>query len=354
MVNITEITDDLNRLTLKQRPADYADRLQGQRSANLAKRLLELTKCNGYEIIQTNGQRVYAPPASRNIPVPPKGSEIFIGKLAKNLFEDELVPVFERIGPLYKLRLMLDFTEKTRGYAFATYFSQAHANAAVATLHNYEIRPGLHIAVYKSVDNCRLFLGQHPPEVTQLDVLQLVARYAQGVRSVVMYQQYDQPEMNRGFAFVEFDSHRAAAMARRQFAPENLIAWGRRLYVDWADPLPEVEPNVMAKVTVLYMRNLPLDYTPNEVRNLVCNLVGSQIVTRVHKIHNFAFVHFYDRAAAEFALSRLQSKYENYISLVSLSSAKRDKEKISRGCAIALAKSQINSRSSRHFSSVNF
>ncbi|CAH1966280.1 unnamed protein product [Acanthoscelides obtectus] len=121
-----------------------------------------------------------------------------------------------------------------------------------------------------------------------------------------MYHKYDQPELNRGFVFVEFQSHRAAAMARRQFAPENLICWGRKLYVDWADPLPEVDPEVLAKVTVLYLRHLPLDYTADEVYTMVCNIVGSQILKKVHKANNFAFVHFYERRDAEFALERLQ------------------------------------------------
>nr|CAH7725392.1 unnamed protein product [Callosobruchus chinensis] len=242
-----DIIEKTNSLTLNQPPLDDGDHLHG--SANLAETLLELTRSNGYEIIQTNGQRVYAPPASRNIPIPPKGCEIFIGKLAKNMFEEELVPVLEGIGPLYKLRLMLDFNEMTRGYAFATYFSQADANMAVTTLNNFEIRPGFRITVHKSVDNCRLFVGNIPQEVSQQDVLELVARNAEGVRKVLLPPKQDQPEMNRGFAFVEFESHRAAAMARRQFNPENLIGWGKRLFVDWADPLPEVEPAVMAKVS---------------------------------------------------------------------------------------------------------
>nr|CAH7725393.1 unnamed protein product [Callosobruchus chinensis] len=111
--------------------------------------------------------------------------------------------------------------------------------------------------------------------------------------------------MNRGFAFVEFESHRAAAMARRQFNPENLIGWGKRLFVDWADPLPEVEPAVMAKVTALYINNLPLKYTCNDVHSLVCSMVGD-IVTKVYKNNNFAFVHFLNRPTAEFAIGRIK------------------------------------------------
>ena len=33
---------------------------------------------------------------------------MFIGKLPSDMFEDELVPALERVGPLYELRIMID------------------------------------------------------------------------------------------------------------------------------------------------------------------------------------------------------------------------------------------------------
>ncbi|KAJ8945018.1 hypothetical protein NQ318_016264 [Aromia moschata] len=213
-----------------------------RKQADFTKKLLALTEKNGYQIIQTNGQRF-----RKKIQPPPKGCEVFIGKLHKNLYEDELIPVFESIGPLYKFRLMLDFTERTRGYAFATYFNKEDAEKAIAKLNKYEIRPRLHIGVYKSVDNCRLFLGNLPPNKTRVEVKELLSQYVSGIVDIIMYPDYNNRELNRGFVFVEFEDHRMAAMARRQFAPENLLAWGQPLYVDWADPLPEVDSSVMAK-----------------------------------------------------------------------------------------------------------
>jgi len=35
--------------------------------------------------------------------------------------EDEIIPIFEKIGKLYLFRLMMDFSGTNRGYAFATY-----------------------------------------------------------------------------------------------------------------------------------------------------------------------------------------------------------------------------------------
>lgn len=61
---------------------------------------------------QENGQRRYGgPPPDWNGPPPERGSEIFVGKLPRDLFEDELVPLCEKVTeerlPLCSSRLFL-------------------------------------------------------------------------------------------------------------------------------------------------------------------------------------------------------------------------------------------------------
>ena len=46
---------------------------------------------------QFNGQRKFWNP-KWDKPVPPRGCEVFVGKIPRNLFEDELVPVFEKVS----------------------------------------------------------------------------------------------------------------------------------------------------------------------------------------------------------------------------------------------------------------
>lgn len=70
------------------------------------------------------------------------GSEVFVGKLPRNCYEPELVPVFEKAGKIYELRLMMDFSGTNRGYCFVHYFEPEEADRAVRELNNYEIRRG--------------------------------------------------------------------------------------------------------------------------------------------------------------------------------------------------------------------
>ena len=47
---------------------------------------------------------------------------------------------------------------------------------------------------------------------------------------------------------MEYDSHRAAAMARRKLMNGRVFLWGHQLAVDWAEPELEVDEEIMAQV----------------------------------------------------------------------------------------------------------
>lgn len=57
-------------------------------------------------------------------PPPPKGCEVFVGNVPRDVFEDEVVPIFETAGKIYELRMMLDFSGTNRGYFFVRYSSR--------------------------------------------------------------------------------------------------------------------------------------------------------------------------------------------------------------------------------------
>lgn len=215
----------------------------------LTERFREFLANTNYQIYQTNGQRIYAPCASSGIRPPPKGTEIFIGNLPPDLFEDEIVPLFSQKGAIYNVRLMMDFFGRNRGYGFVSYFRPEDAHAAVAAFNKFKIRNRSKIAVCISVDNRRLFIGNIPRNVTLSEIWGVLDKYVEGIVEVILYREPFNENINRGFVFVEFETHRLAAMARRQLSPGNLIVWGRPIYVDWAEPLPIISPEIMKQVS---------------------------------------------------------------------------------------------------------
>lgn len=81
------------------------------------------------------------------------------------------------------------------------------------------LRNGRLLGVCASVDNCRLFVGGIPKTKKREEILSEMKKVTEGVVDVIVYPSAADKTKNRGFAFVEYESHRAAAMARRRLLP---------------------------------------------------------------------------------------------------------------------------------------
>ncbi|MCJ8747670.1 hypothetical protein PDJAM_G00155950 [Pangasius djambal] len=270
--------------------------------------LLALMEKTGYSMVQENGQRKFGgPPPGWEGPPPPRGCEVFVGKIPRDMYEDELVPVFERAGRIYEFRLMMEFSGENRGYAFVMYTTREAAQRAIALLDNYEIRPGKFIGVCVSLDNCRLFIGSIPKDKKKEEIQEEMMKVTDGVVDVIVYPSAMDKTKNRGFAFVEYESHKAAAMARRKLIPGTFQLWGHTIQVDWAEPEKDVDEETMQRVRVLYVRNLML-HTTEEMLHLEFSRLKPGSVERVKKLTDYAFVHFYCREDALAAQQSMNGK----------------------------------------------
>ncbi|XP_024145449.1 RNA-binding protein 47 isoform X6 [Oryzias melastigma] len=302
---------------------------EGVAGASNEAALVALMERTGYSMVQENGQRKYGPPPGWNSPSPPRGCEIFVGKIPRDVYEDELVPVFESVGRIYEMRLMMDFDGKNRGYAFVMYTEKHEAKRAVRELNNYEVRPGRLLGVCSSVDNCRLFIGGIPKTKKREEILEEVSKVTEGVLDVIVYASAADKMKNRGFAFVEYESHRAAAMARRKLMPGRIQLWGHQIAVDWAEPEIDVDEDVMETVKILYVRNLMMETNEETIRQIFSQW-NPGCVERVKKIRDYAFVHFTSRDDAVQAMDNLNGT-EIEGSCIEVTLAKPvDKEQYSR------------------------
>lgn len=128
-------------------------------------RILDLQNQLGVSIVQKNGQRKLGPPPNRSGPPPGPGCEVFVGRLPRNIYEDVIYPIFRRIGEIYELRLMMNFSGCNRGFCFIMYEKPEYAQMAIKILNDYQIQPGWSIGVVESVNNCRLHITHLPPDM---------------------------------------------------------------------------------------------------------------------------------------------------------------------------------------------
>ncbi|KAI1286029.1 Heterogeneous nuclear ribonucleoprotein Q [Halotydeus destructor] len=288
------------------------------------KAILERT---GYSLDITSGQRKYGgPPPDWTERVPGAGCEIFVGKIPKEIFEDDLVPLFEECGRIWDLRLMVDpLNGFNRGYAFITYCTRDDAFNAQQKFDGYEIRKGKTLKVNISVPNLRLFVGNIPKSKSREEIFQEFSKLTTGLTEVIVYTSPDDRKKNRGFCFLEYDSHKSASLAKRKLSAPRSKVWACDILVDWADPQEEPDQETMSKVKVLYIRNLMAEVTEIELNELFSR---HGRVERVKKIKDYAFVHYDDRDHAVVALKELDGHEVHGVKIsVSLAKPPSDRKK---------------------------
>lgn len=109
--------------------------------------------------------------------------------------------------------------------------------------------------------------------------------FTAGLGEVIIYSSPDDNKKNRGFCFLEYESHKAASLAKRRLGTGRtkvittecngsnqlnlqhlLKVWGCDIIVDWADPQEEPDAQTMSKVKVLYVRNLTQDTSEEKLK----------------------------------------------------------------------------------------
>lgn len=110
-----------------------------------------------------------------------------------------------------------------------------------------------------------------------------------GLRDVIIYSSPDDRRRNRGFCFLDFDSHKEAATAKRRLSVPRLKVYGCDIVVDWADPEQEVDEEIMSKVRIIFAKNLSALVSEDDLRE-VFSPFG--MLEKVKKMKDFAFVHF--------------------------------------------------------------
>lgn len=169
-------------------------------------------------------------------------------------------------------------------------------------LDEFEVIKGRPIKVAISEPVCRLFLGNIPKSISKDDLKNFLTAVLDGVQDVIVYAPTEGSGLNRGFCFVDFDTHANASQAKKRIQKGTLRIFGCHALVDWADPQQEPEDDVMKGVKVLYVKGLTKDIKEEDI---LASFMSFGSVERVKKIKDYAFVHFAERNQALDAMTRM-------------------------------------------------
>ena len=66
----------------------------------------------------------------------------------------------------------------------------------------------------------------------------------------------------RGFCFLEYESHKAASLAKRRLETGRVKVWSCDIIVDWADPQEEPDDETMTQVWLHFKSSFNLKHAP--------------------------------------------------------------------------------------------
>uniref|UniRef100_A0A0D9Y0R7 RRM domain-containing protein n=1 Tax=Leersia perrieri TaxID=77586 RepID=A0A0D9Y0R7_9ORYZ len=224
-----------------------------------------------------------------------KGTEVFVGGLARSVTERALREVFSPCGEIVDLRIMKD-------------------QNGISKLQ------GKRLAVDLSLDQDTLFFGNLCKDWSLEEFEQLVRKTLQDVVSVdlAMARNHDSTmakrRLNRGFAFVRFSSHAkplnrtgvkhsqqlmAAARILRIGSRTDFLLGGLRPSINWAEKESHVDDDEMAKVKTAFVGNLPVNVTEEYLTRLFEHY-GEVVRVAVSRKGQYpvGFVHFATRTVS--------------------------------------------------------
>lgn len=257
---------------------------------------------NKYMLSSTPRQRRYFLQLPRGVTIetPSDDCEIFISNIPINVREGELIPLFERFGTIWELRLLMSQKNPNRnaGFAFVRFRTSAAAFEATRIFDKYEILPGKYLSIRLSQPNLSLFVGNIHRGLTRDQVHEKMNRKTKGLVGTFVKNSFYEETKNCGFCFLEYENHQAAVNARRLLS--NGSVWGRHLFVDWAQRRIRSNNDAQESKTV-FVDFLPKELNEEGLKEMF-GTFGS--IERVTKIKDYAFILYDDHSAAADAINK--------------------------------------------------
>lgn len=109
----------------------------------------------------------------------------------------------------------------------------------------------------------------------------------------------------RHYIIVQYESHRAASLARRILIPNNCLFDQKMTEIEWAKSHQDADNDVNSQICSLFVRNMNTRTSAEKLFDVFSQFCPDQLC-RVDKTKDFAFIHFNSHKAAKIAFEAAQ------------------------------------------------
>eukprot|EP00262_Sarcandra_glabra_P020544 TRINITY_DN822_c0_g1_i2.p1 TRINITY_DN822_c0_g1~~TRINITY_DN822_c0_g1_i2.p1 ORF type:complete len:715 (+),score=152.73 TRINITY_DN822_c0_g1_i2:62-2146(+) len=243
-----------------------------------------------------------------------KKAEIFIGGLDRDAKEEDLRKVFEKIGEVVEVRLMMNGqTGKNKGYAFLRFASAEEAKRALTEFPRVEVC-GKDCGTAPLESNDKIFLGNIDKKWKREDVIKLLQEIGiENIDTVTVMSDPSNADCNRGFAFLELETNKDAQIAYKKLQKKDVFGKERNIKVAWAEPMNDPDEEEMLKVKSVKAEGIPPSWDEAKVRKYFKKFGEIERVVLARNIQSarrkdFAFVNYTTREAALASIESFDKK----------------------------------------------
>lgn len=155
---------------------------------------------------------------------------MYVTNLPRDIFEDQLMPLFSTCGPVFKLRLMMCFSGHNRGFCFVLFFTQEARDMCIQRFRQFPLCNRL-IFAHISSNKRLLVMGNVDLNLITTEDIQF---FCQQNTKALKAEFIIDPVYGRPQFFIYYRTHYDAAMARRMFL-SHLHNFGSGCYVRWVN-----------------------------------------------------------------------------------------------------------------------